>query len=1266
MNDDQIPALLGSQGKRNSYSTDFKIKVLEYYLKNGGDAVFGLKSRTADHFNIGKKTVVRIVESKEALFKAKAIKSKKSLHSVIKAASTSKVVNVSKKIPVKVAATAKSLPATKSLSISNRVTAQPHAISVKSSTNKNVSLGAVQSVSSSASTNVSSTATSASSQATDASSKAAEFCNRTPLLMNEQEEVFDLPEDPDYSILKLPIAGGTSASGVAGPALLLSTATEEVRHALIYECEVLYECKVCRSLFRSVVNFLAHKRIFCTQNYNANKNLYPKGESSCFTPHSSSVISSDYSSGGGAKTCKEPQTSSATNTGSSAFYDRLASVEQQRAADSQDCHIELECVADGASNAVFQSVRHPGTEHSQPDLKEVREHECGVMAILGEDGRVVATVNLSDGTNMAASTTALPIKQTNMAASTTALPIKQEPQDTAQEEQSTSRLQCLDCSECFDDASCLDAHVRSSHSSADPTGFSCPICGGSFPSLWAVSKHLQTIHHKTKAQTEHLRQTIKNNSNKDKQTPSSASGPLDSGASAADALDGGVEVKTEPLDPPMLSSPQRDKEEVRASRQSSLLRCPDCSMFFVSHRSLEAHKEFYCQLDAAQPAPSRRASIEAIQERPLTRTPVSESPTKKIGIQIRKVYKTEDKELPPTFDLRSTSDNDESSSLSRINNNDGSGIKFEVGYKYPNSQGPLSDTFIMGKVMSFCSLEKFRCTLCRKNFCNGSSVRKHAAIHLRWTRFLCLLCGFRDYQECRMVKHVCEVHQVQAKETISYYTESHFINGDFRKELILPSSDLSSSENSLKRKKRAIPNFSDNEEVSPKRTCTKESQPGPPKLMHDQSTEKQFLKLKLKRVQLDVRPSEGPSPIIAGKDKSLESIIKKLGGNTDEDRDESSTPLVMSNEPGPCRKRSISPSEVQVDLCKVRTSLHIQQSGQVTTGEATKASYHIRSRRKKRPPTKLSPSPLSNKVSGKKSLRNFPSNRTSHSNKAGPKIQKGLFNKKTKTSNDTEMDQISESILMEPSESTIKISSDTRVQLNSRKKIASADNDYGAPNVVTAWISPDEEAPLSPKESGFLHKKTLTPEKSVQKPKEETLTPKQKTQTPKKEMPTPEIKTSKPENKSRSPRNHSLSPEKKTSTPRKTTLTSENRTLTLVKTALTPEKKTFTLDKMTLAPETKMFTLGKTTLVSEKKTLTPGKTTSTPVESMLSLGKKSLTLKKQVPAIAKKILPSETNAPSPESAVPKLPTKILMLKKEMQTSEKKILPKSSLIVLQRR
>ena len=47
------------QVKRGSYSVDFKIKVLQFYLKNGGDRLFGNKGNTAKHFNIGKKTVQR-------------------------------------------------------------------------------------------------------------------------------------------------------------------------------------------------------------------------------------------------------------------------------------------------------------------------------------------------------------------------------------------------------------------------------------------------------------------------------------------------------------------------------------------------------------------------------------------------------------------------------------------------------------------------------------------------------------------------------------------------------------------------------------------------------------------------------------------------------------------------------------------------------------------------------------------------------------------------------------------------------------------------------------------------------------------------------------------------------------------------------------------------------------------------------------------------------------------------------------------------------
>lgn len=47
--------------KKITYTSEFKLKVLDYYFKNGGDENFGLKKKTAIHFNINKKTINRQV-----------------------------------------------------------------------------------------------------------------------------------------------------------------------------------------------------------------------------------------------------------------------------------------------------------------------------------------------------------------------------------------------------------------------------------------------------------------------------------------------------------------------------------------------------------------------------------------------------------------------------------------------------------------------------------------------------------------------------------------------------------------------------------------------------------------------------------------------------------------------------------------------------------------------------------------------------------------------------------------------------------------------------------------------------------------------------------------------------------------------------------------------------------------------------------------------------------------------------------------------------
>lgn len=42
----------------------------------------------------------------------------------------------------------------------------------------------------------------------------------------------------------------------------------QVKHYVTYECDVIYECRMCRTIFRSLANFILHKRNYCRDSYN--------------------------------------------------------------------------------------------------------------------------------------------------------------------------------------------------------------------------------------------------------------------------------------------------------------------------------------------------------------------------------------------------------------------------------------------------------------------------------------------------------------------------------------------------------------------------------------------------------------------------------------------------------------------------------------------------------------------------------------------------------------------------------------------------------------------------------------------------------------------------------------------------------------------------------------------------------------------------------------------------------------------------------------
>jgi len=48
---------------------------------------------------------------------------------------------------------------------------------------------------------------------------------------------------------------------------LLETATSEVKSILLYECDLIYECRTCRSLFRNIINLISHKKEYCREKF---------------------------------------------------------------------------------------------------------------------------------------------------------------------------------------------------------------------------------------------------------------------------------------------------------------------------------------------------------------------------------------------------------------------------------------------------------------------------------------------------------------------------------------------------------------------------------------------------------------------------------------------------------------------------------------------------------------------------------------------------------------------------------------------------------------------------------------------------------------------------------------------------------------------------------------------------------------------------------------------------------------------------------------
>jgi len=73
------------------------------------------------------------------------------------------------------------------------------------------------------------------------------------------------PKGPDLANLRPPIH--TALTGMNQALHALQAGSPEVKHILMNEASLIYECKTCLSMFRSLANLVAHKRKYCSTRY---------------------------------------------------------------------------------------------------------------------------------------------------------------------------------------------------------------------------------------------------------------------------------------------------------------------------------------------------------------------------------------------------------------------------------------------------------------------------------------------------------------------------------------------------------------------------------------------------------------------------------------------------------------------------------------------------------------------------------------------------------------------------------------------------------------------------------------------------------------------------------------------------------------------------------------------------------------------------------------------------------------------------------------
>ncbi|EEZ97246.1 hypothetical protein TcasGA2_TC011044 [Tribolium castaneum] len=528
----------------------------------------------------------------------------------------------------------------------------------------------------------------------------------------------------DLAHLRKPIE--TSVFGLKQVLSLLQTATSEVREYITYECDVLYECRTCRSIFRSLANFILHKREYCREKFSLDGHHNQGGgfvvaEDSQTLPPPPPPPPNENSS-----RCATPEEKDPKKT-ILPIIDKLLKRQKIRLLAKDTLSEDLSKDENSDDDVIFVS------EENNVILQKIDTSEAAVFQTVVKEG---VKTEENEGLIKSEVMEIHGILENNEAVMDSTGKVC-----TFETSKPKQELVCTECNFTFSTEKTLTHHIKYKHNQTCIV-YPCPDCSETLSNAWSVYRHLYNVHRRTSAQIRRMRDLIHSSRVRKSQKPP-------------------------PKTPPEEEKQQRSESEENQwmnnfERDKDLQMCGGCGKRFERKAALHSHSQM-CTKRIALCNSLKKGKAGPSDKRAEKGGARGVQGAAKRKPALVSTYKRTSEAKAPVGEVLTISD--DSSEVPETLNKKRLKWDFDpkladISDEYKTYLNDETDHCFLAKAQIYMDKAGLKCIPCGSSFVSVYLLLRHMSVHFSWFRFQCSKCSFMSFHKYDCTTHASNQHSV--------------------------------------------------------------------------------------------------------------------------------------------------------------------------------------------------------------------------------------------------------------------------------------------------------------------------------------------------------------------------------------------------------------------------------------------------------------------------------------------------------------------------